>query len=54
MISFVLSIVLLVLAYFTYGKFVEKIFGVDKSRETPATKLIDEMVEFELKNISIN
>ena len=43
MISFVLSIVLLVLAYFTYGKFVEKIFGVDKSRETPATKLIDEM-----------
>ena len=28
MISFIISIVVLILGYFTYGKFVEKIFGV--------------------------
>src|SRR5690625_66239 len=36
MITFISSIVLLVIAYFTYGKFIEKIFGVDKERKTPA------------------
>jgi len=38
MITFFSSIALLVLAYFTYGKFVEKVFGADGSRETPAIK----------------
>ena len=36
MISFVLSIVLLLLGYFLYSKLIAKIFGVDASRATPA------------------
>ncbi|WP_331774667.1 carbon starvation CstA family protein [Sulfurospirillum sp. 1612] len=38
MLTFFSSIVLLVLAYFTYGKYVEKVFGADENRETPAIK----------------
>ncbi|MFD1067492.1 carbon starvation CstA family protein [Oceanobacillus locisalsi] len=36
MITFFISIILLVIGYFTYGKFVEKVFGKDNSRKTPA------------------
>ncbi|WP_026690976.1 carbon starvation CstA family protein [Alteribacter aurantiacus] len=36
MITFLISIVILVIGYFTYGKFVEKIFGVKENRPTPA------------------
>ncbi len=36
MITFFLAIVLLVAAYFTYGKFIEKLFGPIESRKTPA------------------
>jgi len=36
MISFFVSIVVLVLGYFLYGKLAERIFGVDKDRLTPA------------------
>src|SRR5690625_884965 len=36
MITFLVAIALLVIAYFTYGKFVEKRFGVDEERQTPA------------------
>ena len=36
MITFLISIVLLVIAYFTYGKFVEKTFGIENARKTPA------------------
>ncbi|WP_208592022.1 carbon starvation CstA family protein [Gracilibacillus suaedae] len=36
MVTFFVSIVLLIVAYFTYGKFVEKTFGVDHARKTPA------------------
>lgn len=43
MISFLLSIAALVLGYFTYGKFIERIFGVDAKRETPAVKLRDDV-----------
>ena len=43
MISFLLSIGALILGYFTYGKFVEGIFGVDKNRETPAVRLRDDV-----------
>ena len=35
MITFVLCLLLLVGSYFTYGKYLEKIFGADPSRETP-------------------
>lgn len=36
MISFLLSLAALVLGYFSYGLFVEKVFGADPSRRTPA------------------
>nr|WP_299067009.1 carbon starvation protein A [uncultured Allomuricauda sp.] len=43
MISFIVSIVVLIIGYFLYGKFVEKIFGVDTNRETPAVRLQDDV-----------
>ncbi|MCO4096188.1 carbon starvation protein A [Macrococcoides canis] len=36
MITFLLSIVLLVIGYFTYGYYIEKMFGVKDKRPTPA------------------
>ena len=36
MITFVCAIIILIIAYFTYGKFIEKIFGVTPKRKTPA------------------
>ncbi|EJS55436.1 carbon starvation CstA family protein [Bacillus nitratireducens] len=36
MITFLVSIVVLIIGYFTYGKFIEKTFGVNYSRKTPA------------------
>src|SRR5690606_9296315 len=36
MITFLVSIALLVIGYFTYGKYVEKVFGVQEHRPTPA------------------
>lgn len=36
MITFIVAVVLLVIAYFTYGKFVEKVFGINPNRKTPA------------------
>lgn len=41
MISFVLSIIALILGYIFYSKFVEKTFGADDSIETPAVRLED-------------
>ncbi|MDV2685003.1 carbon starvation CstA family protein [Alkalihalophilus lindianensis] len=36
MITFAISIILLIIGYFTYGKFVERVFGVKEERPTPA------------------
>jgi carbon starvation protein CstA len=36
MYTFLAGIVLLIVGYFTYGKFVEKVFGVNEGRKTPA------------------
>jgi len=36
MISFILCLIALVVGYFVYGTIVEKIFGIDKKRQTPA------------------
>ncbi|KAB2452403.1 carbon starvation protein A [Bacillus sp. CH126_4D] len=36
MVTFLVSIVVLIIGYFTYGKLIEKIFGVNYSRKTPA------------------
>ncbi len=41
MITFIVSIILLFLGYFIYGKFVERVFGADPKRPTPAYKLRD-------------
>src|SRR5690606_15089157 len=36
MVTFLMALVALVISYFTYGKFVEKIFEPDEERPTPA------------------
>lgn len=41
MITFTASIVLLIVGYFTYGKYVEKVFGMKEDRKTPAYTLAD-------------
>jgi carbon starvation protein CstA len=41
MITFLLSVIALISGYFIYGAFVEKIFGIDTSRPTPATTQAD-------------
>lgn len=41
MITFLLSVALLIGGYFLYGAFVERVFGIDKDRETPAYKSQD-------------
>lgn len=41
MISFLLSIVALIVGYFIYGKFVEKVFGANPQKTTPAHELND-------------
>ena len=41
MIWFLICAFLLILGFFTYGKFVEKIFGIDPNRQTPAYELRD-------------
>lgn len=41
MVTFFLSLVILIVGYFTYGAFVEKVFKPDASRPTPATTLQD-------------
>lgn len=41
MITFIVSIVLLLAGYFVYGKFVDRFFGSDASRKTPAYELAD-------------
>lgn len=41
MLTFFSAIILLVLGYLVYGKYVEKQFGADANRPTPATSLTD-------------
>lgn len=41
MLSFLVSLVALVAGYFIYGRVVEKVFGVDSSRKTPAITKAD-------------
>ena len=49
MITFILSIALLVVAYFTYGKFVERFFGASSKIPTPVKRLADGVDYHELK-----
>ncbi|MGM9531350.1 carbon starvation CstA family protein [Intestinibacter sp.] len=41
MISFFTAIIVLILGYFVYGKFVERVFGIDDSLQTPALSMED-------------
>ena len=41
MVTFIISIVILIVGYFTYGAFVEKVFGADENKETPAVSKED-------------
>ena len=41
MISFILSLIALIIGYLCYGKVVEKVFGPDSSRPTPAVSKAD-------------
>lgn len=41
MISFLASVVVLLLGYFVYSKFIERVFGVDENRATPAYNKAD-------------
>ncbi|HPE75264.1 MAG TPA: carbon starvation protein A [Draconibacterium sp.] len=41
MITFIISIVVLLLGYFFYSKIIERIQGIDETRETPATSMKD-------------
>ena len=41
MITFIIALVLLVAGFFTYGKLVELIFGVEPERKTPALTKTD-------------
>ncbi|MEO1013511.1 MAG: carbon starvation protein A [Bacteroidota bacterium] len=43
MISFIVCILILVIGYFTYGKLMEKIFGVEPERQTPALRMQDDV-----------
>ncbi len=43
MISFLLSIAVLIIGYFVYGKFIEKVFKVDRNRQTAAIRLRDDV-----------
>lgn len=43
MITFIISIAALLLGYLIYGRIVEKIFGIDKKRPTPAYTMQDGM-----------
>ncbi|AWV98517.1 carbon starvation CstA family protein [Arcticibacterium luteifluviistationis] len=41
MISFLISIAILILGYFVYGNILERIFGVNEHNKTPANRLAD-------------
>ena len=41
MISFILSIIALILGYVVYGKFIEKVFGIEPEKPTPAIEFND-------------
>ena len=57
MYSFFICVIAMVLSYFIYGKFIEKISGVDETNQTPAFRLRDD-IDFlpmsKLKNFLIH
>lgn len=53
MISFIISLALLVGGYFVYGRFVERVFGAEPSRPTPVTRMADGIDYVELPSWKI-
>ena len=53
MISFIISLIILIGGYFTYGAFVAKVFGVDPSRPTPVKTKADGVDYVELSTWKI-
>ena len=53
MVSFILSLVALIVGYLVYGKFVENVFGIDENRKTPALEVADgvDFVEMDWKKV---
>ncbi|MFA6709533.1 MAG: carbon starvation CstA family protein, partial [Fusobacterium sp.] len=53
MISFIVALIALVIGYMTYGKVVERIFGIDENEQTPAVKLADgvDYIEMDWKKV---
>ena len=49
MLTFIISLGLLIVAYFTYGKFVERFFGASSAIATPVKRLADGVDYHELK-----
>ena len=49
MITFLVSIILLIIGYFTYGKFIDKFFGVSEKIVTPAKRMADGVDYQEIK-----
>ena len=41
MVTFILCLALLVVAYFTYGKYLDKVCKIDAKAEVPSAKLYD-------------
>ena len=41
MVTFFIALAVLILGYLIYGKFIEKLFGADSKRETPAVTMAD-------------
>ena len=41
MITFIVSLVLLIGGYFIYGKFAAKVVGIDPNRQTPVKTMAD-------------
>ena len=57
MYSFIICFLALVASYFVYGKFIERIAGVDETRQTPAYRLqdgIDYIPMPKFKNVLVN
>ncbi len=57
MYSFIICFLALVVSYFVYGKIIEKVVGVDETRETPAFKLedgVDYLPMSKIKNFLIH
>lgn len=43
MVTFLVAIALLIVGYLTYGKYVEKVFGANTNRKTPAFSMADDV-----------